>query len=185
MKFVQPIRDPKKLSAVLRYLRLQSDRNYLLFLTGIYTGLRISDLLRLRVRDVRGRQHIDIKLKKTRKDISIQIHPMLHDAFQAYTAGKDPRVFLFRSSRGGHEPLSRSGAYKILNKAAKACGLRNIGTHSLRKTFGYHHHKQYGRIGGLMDILGHREEQHTLRYIGVDQDARDKEIKGLELDLEL
>lgn len=185
MNEVQPIRDPRKISAILRYLQLQSDRNFMLFFTGIHTGLRISDLLRLRVRDVKGRRHLDIKLKKTGKRVQILIHSDLHEKLREYTETKDPRVFLFRSSRGGHEPLSRSGAYKILNKAARAVGLRSIGTHSLRKTFGYFYHKKHGQIGRLMIILGHKDQAHTLRYIGWDQDSQDRDIEGLDFGLDL
>ena len=48
------------------YFKEQNERNYILFLLGINTGLRISDILRLRVRDVEG-WNIFIREKKTNK----------------------------------------------------------------------------------------------------------------------
>lgn len=44
MNFVQPIRDPEKIAAMKKYLLQRSKRNYILFVLGINTGLRISDL---------------------------------------------------------------------------------------------------------------------------------------------
>jgi len=56
MNFVQLIRDPEKVEAIKRYLREQNERNYLLFLIGINTVLRISNILKLKVGDVKGTQ---------------------------------------------------------------------------------------------------------------------------------
>ena len=53
MNFVQPIRDPECIFYIKRFLKEQSERNYMLFVTGINSGLRISDILELRVRDAK------------------------------------------------------------------------------------------------------------------------------------
>ena len=53
---------------IARYLRSKSEREYVMFVTGIYSGLRISDILKLRVRDIRGKDHISIREKKTGKE---------------------------------------------------------------------------------------------------------------------
>ena len=66
MNFVQPIRDMDQIYYIKKFLRERSERNYLLFVTGINSGLRISDLLRLRVRDAK-RMYIDLREKKTGK----------------------------------------------------------------------------------------------------------------------
>ena len=52
MEFVQPIRDLKKIETIKKLLRQQNLRDYCLFVVGINSGLRISDLLKLRVSDV-------------------------------------------------------------------------------------------------------------------------------------
>nr|WP_174254494.1 hypothetical protein [Halanaerobium praevalens] len=48
--------------------------------------------------------------------------------------------YLFQSRNGTNQPLSRSQEYRVLNKAEEIVGLDNIGCHSTRKTFGYHHY---------------------------------------------
>lgn len=62
----------------------------------------------------------------------------------------------------------------MLRDACKAVGLEEkIGTHSMRKTFGYHHYKKYKNIALLQKIFNHSSPQITLRYIGVEQDEID------------
>lgn len=66
MNIVQPIRDKEIIQEIKEFYKKQNERNYILFLLGINTGFRISDILRLRVRDVEG-WNIVIREKKTRK----------------------------------------------------------------------------------------------------------------------
>ncbi|SET85503.1 Phage integrase family protein, partial [Oceanobacillus limi] len=66
-------------------------------------------------------------------------------------------------------------------KAAKHVNLVNIGTHTLRKTFGYHLYKQTGDVALLQKILNHSDPAFTLRYIGIDQDAMNKAIKEFKI----
>lgn len=66
MKFVQPIRDPQKLDAMKKYLYFKNVRDFIMFFVGINTGFRISDILPLTVRDVKG-THITITEKRPRK----------------------------------------------------------------------------------------------------------------------
>ncbi len=67
MNYVEPIRDYDKLTDILEYLKRTNQRNYMMFLVGIYTALRISDILRLKVRDVKNRNNITLREKKTGK----------------------------------------------------------------------------------------------------------------------
>ena len=64
MKFVQPIRDKEKIYQIKNILKKQSYRNYFLFVLGINSGLRISDMLPLKVIDIKDKTHIIIKEKK-------------------------------------------------------------------------------------------------------------------------
>jgi integrase len=87
MNFVQPIRDPEKIEAIKQFLKEQNKRNYMLFLIGINTGLRISDILKLKVGDVKG-THISIREKKTGKQKRIRITPSLKRELNWYIEGK-------------------------------------------------------------------------------------------------
>ena len=64
MNTVEPIRDMDTVNDIADYLKSQCYRNYVMFVFGIYSGLRISDILRLRVRDVRGKKDVYIREKK-------------------------------------------------------------------------------------------------------------------------
>lgn len=66
MNYVQPIRDPEKVQQIKEFFKEENHRNYLLFLMGINTGIRISDILKLKVVDVKG-THIILREQKTGK----------------------------------------------------------------------------------------------------------------------
>ncbi|WP_163583295.1 tyrosine-type recombinase/integrase [Gracilibacillus saliphilus] len=185
MNVVQPIRDPDVIEGIKQYLKLRSFRNYLFFCMGIYSGLRVSDLLHLRVGMVRG-THITIVEKKTKKKKRFIIHPSIRDDLDRYIAGKDDNEFLFPSrqikkkSRLRGQPFDRSTAYKMLNDAAREFGLKEIGTHTMRKTWGYHLYMQDDRnLALLMEMFNHSDQTTTLRYIGITQDMMDAAIMKL------
>ena len=174
MNKVQPIRDREKIKEVSDILRTQSYRNYMLFTLGIYTGLRISDILVLKVVSVRSKEHITIKERKTSKNKRFYIQPVLQLEIKKYTQNMKDDDYLFASRKGKNKKISREQAYRILRSAALNAGLHEIGTHTLRKTFGYHAYKQDGDIGMVMSLLNHSKEEHTLKYIGIDEDRQDK-----------
>lgn len=180
MNFVNPIRDLDRIEAMKKYLKNKSERNYILFVVGINSGLRISDILPLRVRDVNKRSYFVIKEKKTGKRKEVQMTPLLRREIKKYVAGKDDDEYLFASREGVNQPISRSMAYKILREAAEYVGLDGIGTHTLRKTFGYHFYQKYKDVVMLMELFNHTEEKTTLRYIGVTQDALNQAMEKFE-----
>lgn len=181
MNYVQPIRDPEYIRAIKKYLFDWNYRNYMLFVLGINSGLRISDILKLKVSDTH-KPHFDIVEKKTNKARRIEMTPRLKRELKQYIEGKEEHEYLFKSREGVNKPISRSTAYKILNKATAAVGLEeNIGTHTLRKTFGYHFYKQTKDVALLQEILNHSSPKITLRYIGINQDNIRKAMKEFEI----
>lgn len=140
MKIVQPIRDKNKIQEMKIELRKKGTRDYLLFVTGINTGLRISDIIKLKVADVVNengtvKSHICIVEKKTGKRKRFKINDTLSREFAEYTKNMDMSDYLFNSRKGKNEPISRVQAYRILNEVATKIGLEEIGTHTLRKSF--------------------------------------------------
>lgn len=178
MNLVQPIRDPAVLEGIKEYLKQTNERNYILFLIGINTGLRISDILPLRVEMVKG-SHISLRERKTGKQKQIKINPTLRHELTAYLYGKDDNEFIFKSrskkKKSGlkNRSIDRTMAYKMLNKVAREFGLKEIGTHTMRKTFGYHFYLKTMDVALLMDLFNHSDQSVTLRYIGVNQDTID------------
>ena len=77
------------------FFKEQNERNYILFLLGINTGLRISDILRLRIRDVEG-WSIFIREKKTKKVKEVKMPPDLKKAIREYAKGRSKMNFLLR-----------------------------------------------------------------------------------------
>ncbi|CAM2145753.1 putative integrase/recombinase YoeC [Paraburkholderia tropica] len=152
----------------------------MLFVTGINSVLRISDILQLRVRDAK-RPYFNLIEKKTKKKKRIDMTPALQREFRAYVEGKEDHEFLFKSREGINKPISRSMAYKILRAAAEYVGLDDIGTHTLRKIFGYHFYKQTKDVAMLQEIFNHSDQRTTLRYIGINQDAMNNAMKKFKI----
>ena len=148
-----------------RYL---ANRDILLFLVGINTGLRVNDLVRLKVGDVRSQKTFTIREGKTRKKREIYLH-MLQREIQQYTTKKHDQDFLFPSQKGT-EAISTTQVYRVLTDAADLLGREDIGTHTMRKTFGYHHYKQFKDVAMLQEIFHHAAPNITKRYIGIRQD---------------
>ena len=89
--------------------------------------------------------------------------------------------FLIQSRKGDNQPISRVQAYRVLNETAKQIGLDEIGTHTMRKTFGYHHYQTNKDIAILQEIFNHSAPSITLRYIGITDDMKDQSLKGFDL----
>lgn len=178
MKTVQPIRNAKTIEKFKRELMKISYRDYMMFTIGINTGLRISDLLQLKVDDVRDRTHITIIEKKTGKYKRFLINDMLRIEINKYIDEMSLSEYLFTSKKTKNKPIDRVQAYRVLNKVATKLGIEEVGTHTMRKTFGYWHYQQYHDVAILQDIFNHSSPSVTLRYIGISQDNKDETIKG-------
>ena len=181
MQFVEPIRDKKKIELVKVILKKSGVRNYLLFLLGINSGLRISDILKLKVRDVQNVEYIEIKEQKTQKYKKFPVNYAYKRLLSNYTKSKFPDEWLFKSKKGDR-PITRVQAYRIISRACEKAGITTkIGTHTLRKTFGYHFYQEKKDIALLQTIFNHSTPTVTLRYIGINQDMIDSNLKSFSL----
>lgn len=182
MQYVQPIRDKKKIEEIKAVLKENGTRDLLLFSMGINTGLRISDLLNLKVIDVWGKSHVEIKEQKTGKLKRFPLLGNLQLLIDEYVRNKDCFEYLFKSRNGENKPITRVMAYMIINVACRACGIQdNIGTHTLRKTFGYHHYQTFKDVAILQSLFNHSSPSITLRYIGITQDEIEQTLQQFEL----
>ncbi len=183
MGTVEPIRDPQKIAAMKKILKSGSVRDWVLFVLGINSGLRISDLLALRVADVLGRERVTLREQKTGKAKDFPLSETCRKALREYLAaiGLSADAWLFPSRKGGR-PISRVQAYRILNAAARTVGITEpIGTHTLRKTFGYWAHQQGVDITLIQKLLNHSAPSVTLAYIGITRDDMDQVYINLNL----
>lgn len=180
IKDVQPIRDKQLIEDMKWSLKRHcSERDYMLFLIGINTGLRVGDLLKLKVSDVRRKRKVVIKEGKTKKARTINLNN-IYDEIQEYIKTLDSE-WLF-PSRKGDKPITPTQAYRQLNKAAEMVDItEGIGTHTMRKTFGYWFYKQTKDVAKLQQILNHSHPQITLRYIGITEEEIEKELDNFVL----
>ncbi len=172
MSCVDPIKNKSDLKKLKEYFYKKSKRDYVLFCLGINCGLRISDILRLNVKNVKNKNYIEIYEKKTGKYKRFPLNAKLKILLGNYTKDKDINSALFQTIYNNR--MDRFTAYKILNKACIETNINiNIGTHTLRKTFGYHFYKKFKDIILLQKIFNHSTPNVTLRYIGLEQEEID------------
>lgn len=180
MNTVEPIRDRNLIIDFADCLKDKRDRDYVLFMFGIYSGLRISDILPLKVRDVKDVGFIYITEEKTGKEKKLKINDELKVIIKDYIIGKRDYEFLFKRDKGKAVPISRQRVWQILNDVANEFEYKEkIGCHTLRKTFGYWIYQDTKDAATLQDIFNHSSLEYTKRYIGVNQDSKDKMINNL------
>ena len=189
MAATEPIRDKRQIKALGDYFTRRGEhRNYVLIVMGVYTALRVSDLLRLRWNDVydfeRGtvRRQINLTEQKTGKRKTVALNKTAVAALKRFRTQCDakPDGFLFKSRRR-RAAISRIQAYRIIRGAAEAVAIGRISCHSLRKTFGYHAWKNGTPTVVIMEIYNHNSFAVTRRYLGVSQDDKNGVYLGLRL----
>lgn len=180
MKVVEPIRNINLIKQIEQILSEQSKRNHLMFVMGTNSGLRISDILKLNISDVKEKDFIVIEEQKTGKQKIFPINKKLKDIINEFIKNKNDDEPLFVTKFNNR--LERCNAYLIINKACREAGIKEpIGTHSLRKTFGYHHYRQFKDVVILQKIFNHSTPTITLRYIGIEQDKITESYKNFIL----
>jgi site-specific recombinase XerD len=182
MKYVEPIRSKQQIDAVKSYLKSRNLRDCLLFVLGINSGLRISDLLLLKISDIKTKDRIVIREKKTGKMKDFPISDTCKKTINEYLTNiNNESGWLFKSKKGD-QPITRVQAYRIMNQAARAVGIKEaIGTHTLRKTFGYWAYKSGADITRIQKLLNHSAPSVTLSYIGITKDELDNIYINLNL----
>lgn len=179
MNIVEPIKSIEQIQEMKQILA-KKPRNALLFSFGINSGLRIADILSLDVKDVKDKDYIELREKKTNKYKKFPINEHLKTEIEEFIKDKPDDRPLFYTQK--HCRLDRAQAYRIINKAARMVGIKGrIGTHTLRKTFGYHFYQQYDGIVMLQKIFNHSSTSITLRYIGIEQEDIDEVYRNFYL----
>lgn len=179
MNIVEPIKSIEDIQNIKRILS-KKPRNALLFSFGINSGLRIADILSLDVKDVKGKDYIELREKKTNKYKKFPINENRKVEIEEFVKDKPDDIPLFYTQK--HCRLDKAQAYRIINKAARMVGITaRIGTLTLRKTFGYHFYQQYDDIVMLQKIFNHSTPSITLRYIGIEQEDIDEVYRNFYL----
>ena len=182
-KQMQPIRDldtVHDMTVTLSKLdTARGRRMFLLWIVGVNLGLRVSDLVDLKVKDMRGTEFSYIPKKQAHKKgvrkITIPIPAAVRKVVKARCEGMADEDWLFPSrkrTRGGNPAhITRQSARRDMAEIGRICGIRQeIGCHTMRKTFGYHYYQRTKDIALLQEWFYHSNPATTLIYIGVTLD---------------
>jgi len=195
MNFVEPIRDLKKITQIKNQLRGQRRyRDLLLFVVGINSALRISDLLSLRIGqflDEQGqiKHRFELHERKRGKRHVVVINNSIKETLQEYLVAypgietnPDRFVFFNTKTKNYTASIKRGQAWKFITNICNEVGLRgNFGTHSLRKTWGYHARLQGVDLALIMHKLNHSSISTTKRYLGITDEELREVVQRLNL----
>ncbi|WP_010530924.1 tyrosine-type recombinase/integrase [Lentibacillus jeotgali] len=180
IKDVQPIRSQQQITDMKWSLKKWcSERDYILFLIGINSGLRVGDMLKLKVKDVKNKKRVVIQEGKTKKKRIINLTNIYQEVQDYVKTVQSEWLF---PSRKGDKAITTTQAYRQLNKAGEMVDIpEGIGTHTMRKTFGYWYYKQSKDIESLQQILNHSDVKATKRYIGITEDEINNTLENFVL----
>jgi integrase len=195
MDYVEPIRDKKKIAQIKNLLRGQKRyRDLLFFVVGINTALRVSDLLKLKIGDVLDDtgaivSHFSLREEKTGKRHEVVINDSIRSALKEYLVAypgvtADLAHFLFFRLKPLNYalPIGRNHAWEIITTICKEVGLSgNYGTHTLRKTWGYHARLAGADLALIMHKFNHSSLAVTKRYLGITDDELGEVVRRLNL----
>ncbi|GFK92818.1 Tyrosine recombinase XerC [Fundidesulfovibrio magnetotacticus] len=178
---VEPIIDLKNIKSIKKLLADQP-RNRLLFAMGVNSGLRVQDILALKVSDVKYCKigdRVCLKEKKTGKENILIMNKEIKSALAEHlaTSKLEDEHFLFKSRKGKNYPLTTYAVTMMVQRWCDEINLQgNFGAHTLRKTWCYHQRKTFGVSWELLaKRLNHSSPSITRRYLGV-QDEEVEEI---------
>lgn len=170
---VDPIRDLKAVGRIKKLLE-DHDRNYALFVVGINSAFRAGDLLDLRVgqvRHIKPGEVLTVREEKTEKLRMVVVNEAMADAIWKLVtnSGKSDDEFLFTGLRGR---LTVQYLNRLVKEWCANVGLKgNYGSHTLRKTWGYHQRVTFKTdIPILMKAFGHSTQRQTLEYLGITEE---------------
>ena len=184
---VDPVRSLETIAAIKAALA-EKPRDYCLFVLGVNTAFRASELLSITVgqsRHLRVGDLLEIKQPKTGKYRAAPLNRPAIECIRRWLSvhpeRHDPDSALFLSQTGN--ALTVSTVSRMVKNWCKDAGLPgNYGSHTLRKTWGYHQRVKLGTpIPILMEAFGHQSQQQTLAYLGIETE----EIEDIYLELEL
>ena len=186
---VEPIKSEKDIRLIKKMLA-DHPRNFALFVMGINTNLRASDLSRITVGHVLhvkpGEMFYRLREKKTGKLRDITMNKSVHEAVQSLLKTmdvSDESAFLFQSRKGkGKGKLTEGYINELVKGWCREINLRgNYGSHTLRKTWGFIQRTVHKTdIPTLMEVFNHSSQRETLNYLCIQaEEVRDCYMKDI------
>lgn len=191
MAKVEPIRNLNEIEQIEDKLfslgTERADRMFVMFEVGIFLGVRIGDMIRMKVGDIRGKETYRFIPEKTdthagaknykAKELTLTIPPELRNMAASMFVGMPDNWPILASNRMGPDdvplPITRKTAWADMKDIQKMCSIKYpIGCHTLRKTFGYHVYLKNHDVAWLQSWFQHSSPAVTLIYIGIADDER-------------
>ncbi|MFI3211421.1 MAG: tyrosine-type recombinase/integrase [Peptostreptococcaceae bacterium] len=165
---VYPIKNNNTKKKLELYLQGTSNRNYVIYSIGTQTGLRIGDIINLKIDDIKG-NFLNVVEQKTKKTKNIKLTSKLKSILNNYIKGLKGS-YLFPSRQNTKMSVRR--VQQIFKELATKLNLeQNFNTHSLRKTYAYDiYTKSNNNLELTMLALNHSSQAMTIKYLGIDMD---------------
>lgn len=186
MTEVHAVKDPETIQLISHLLtRWHSQQMADIWNIGLNLALRISDLLSIKFSDIQE-DRLALREQKTGKQANIPLNPKALQIIHRIQQEHPNHTYLFQSYRNHQSinraphPISRRAVSKAFGSIGEELQIA-LGTHSMRKTRGYHLYKSTNDIARVMKMLRHSSESVTLRYIGITQEEIDRDFQELEL----
>lgn len=187
----EPIKKQSDIRRIKEYLiATERWRDYCIFVVGCNTAFRAGDLLNLNVHQLEGKDTLEVIEQKTGKTRVVKLNQAARDAIALYLCHRgeycsDEWMFPSKKCPGNH--LTVRSLHKIIKTLLRQLGVSgNFGSHTLRRTFGFHVYtnnirKNPGILTILQKLYNHVSAQTTLAYIGITQDVLDETYNELNL----
>ena len=163
------------------FSQVQNPKHLALLMTTYATGLRASEVTRLRISDLSPeRGTIRVIRGKGNRDRTVMLSPELWSILSTYMEKYEPKEWLFEG-RDPSEPYAVRSLQSIVQKARKKAGLRKtISTHTLRHSFATHLLESGTDVRLIQELLGHANIETTLRYTHVSARQLSKVVSPLD-----
>jgi integrase/recombinase XerD len=165
---------------------LLTARDKVLFAVGVYTGLRVGEIVSLRANQLfteSGNVRHVLKVKRLKKKNTvfndIPIHPKLKKALADYHSDQELGAWLFPSGASATGHLTRAQAHNILTAAFETLGLEDASTHSMRRTCLTNMSRAGVPLRTIQEISGHASLSDLQAYLAVDPDDKRRAINLL------
>jgi integrase/recombinase XerD len=162
-------------------LAAAKQRDRCLLMTAYATGLRVSELVRLKVGAIDSeRMMVRVEQGKGRKDRYTILSPRLLTELRSYWKEHRSPIYLFPNRKGG--PISIDYAQRIYNLAKQTAGLqKGKGIHTLRHCFATHLLEAGVDLRTIQTLLGHNSMASTERYLQIRQHRITTTVNPLDL----
>ena len=166
MNWVAPIKDEETLKAFKSALRKYGDKYYIMFEIGIGTGMQLLDILKMHIRDIKGKDELVALIGVHKVPVTFKFSDELKEIIASYVKDKDDDDVLVTGFEKSKTVVSREQVYRVFKNAGSEVGISSIGAQTMRKTFAWRYFKENGDIAYLQTLFSHATPSITYRFIG-------------------